>query len=214
MQMKPIGSPEKTQSLIHEYLQNHTYVTVSELCRTIKRTPADIRYHLNQLSAQGLVEMMPRGTGTQKQRGRPKLLYRARIGPEDKNITALCKALLMIVFDNRSPENDDKKYKELAEFLLHKNRKDGSLSQAIQYTIALLNQNSYQARWEATATGPRFIFSHCPFEQIIEQHPELCRLDRSMLEYLIRRPVSQITKISRLSNGPRFCSFQVIPEGG
>jgi predicted ArsR family transcriptional regulator len=68
-----------------------------------------------------------------------------------------------------------------------------------------LNEMHYQARWEAGAEGPRVIFGRCPFAKIIERHPELCKLDESMLEMSLGGPIMPFTKSELSARG--LCPF-------
>jgi len=55
--------------------------------------------------------------------------------------------------------------------------------------VEKLNEMHYQARWEAGAEGPRVIFGRCPYAKVIEGHPEICKMDASLLEKALGRPV-------------------------
>ena len=72
------------------------------------------------------------------------------------------------------------------------------VSQPIARRLALvvekLNQMNYHSRWEAGAEGPQIHFGHCPYEAIVERHPELCEMDVSLLSQLSSRPVLRETK--------------------
>ena len=75
----------------------------------------------------------------------------------------------------------------------------------LNLVIEKLNQMNYHARWEAGSSGPRIIFSHCPYAAIIEKHPELCKMDATMLEELMGQSAEQLTKIGR--DGSLSCVF-------
>jgi predicted ArsR family transcriptional regulator len=79
------------------------------------------------------------------------------------------------------------------------------MSKQLTLLVEKLNEMHYQARWEAGAEGPRVIFGRCPFAKIIEGHPELCKMDASMLEMSLARPITQSAKAE--SNARGFCPF-------
>ena len=85
----------------------------------------------------------------------------------------------------------------------------GFASQPMTKRLALLieklNEMHYQAHWEAGADGPRVIFGRCPFAKIIENHPELCKMDTAMLEMSLARPVAQFSKNELSARG--LCPF-------
>ena len=43
----------------------------------------------------------------------------------------------------------------------------GNLTQRLNACVHLLNEMNYQARWEARSSGPRLVFSHCPYATIL-----------------------------------------------
>jgi predicted ArsR family transcriptional regulator len=81
------------------------------------------------------------------------------------------------------------------------------LAKRLNLTVEKLNQMSYHARWEAGSEGPRIIFSHCPYAAIIEKHPELCRMDASMLKEWMGQSAIQLSKIGK--EGSSVCVFAV-----
>jgi predicted ArsR family transcriptional regulator len=85
----------------------------------------------------------------------------------------------------------------------------GPLTARLTETIENLNQMHYQSRWEAGATGARVILGHCPYAAIIENHPELCRMDAFVLEESLGLSAEQITKLERPGQGMPQCVFLV-----
>jgi predicted ArsR family transcriptional regulator len=75
----------------------------------------------------------------------------------------------------------------------------------LNLVVEKLNQMNYHARWEAGAEGPRILFGHCPYAAIIARHPELCKMDASLLEELMGRSATQTSKIGR--DGSLLCVF-------
>jgi predicted ArsR family transcriptional regulator len=65
----------------------------------------------------------------------------------------------------------------------------------------------YQARWEAGAEGPHIILGHCPYAVIIENHPELCKMDKAILSGLLGGQVEQLAKLEEGAGGLPFCAF-------
>ena len=57
-----------------------------------------------------------------------------------------------------------------------------NLTRRLYRTTEILNQQHYQARWEARPDAPRLVLGHCPFSAILEEHPELCKLDAYLIE--------------------------------
>jgi predicted ArsR family transcriptional regulator len=72
-----------------------------------------------------------------------------------------------------------------------------------------LNGLHYHARWEAHAAGPRIILGHCPYITIINEHPELCRMDALLLQGQLDHAVEQLVKLETSERGLRYCVFAV-----
>jgi len=74
-------------------------------------------------------------------------------------------------------------------------------------TVSRLNDLHYQARWEASAAGPRLILGHCPYAAIVADHPELCRMDAFLLKTRLGPSVKQVAKLQLSDKGLPFCAF-------
>jgi predicted ArsR family transcriptional regulator len=71
--------------------------------------------------------------------------------------------------------------------------------------VSRLSALHYEARWEAGAEGPRFLFGHCPYAAIIQRHPELCEVDGELLEAVTGHSMYQHAKIGE--QGSLVCMF-------
>jgi len=87
-----------------------------------------------------------------------------------------------------------------------------NLTQRLYQTVRRLNELHYQARWEAWRGAPRLILGHCPYAAIIDQHPELCRLDAYLLEGLAGAQVEQTSKLAPDIQGALHCIFRIAEE--
>ena len=68
---------------------------------------------------------------------------------------------------------------------------------------------NYQAHWEAHFKYPRIILGHCPYQALLEEHPEICQLDVSLLEHLLETKVRQIDKQVINNKGFAQCIFLI-----
>jgi predicted ArsR family transcriptional regulator len=53
------------------------------------------------------------------------------------------------------------------------------------------------------------MLGHCPYRSILDEHPELCRMDRLLLGNMLGMSVSQIDKQLTNRDGIAECSFLV-----
>lgn len=69
------------------------------------------------------------------------------------------------------------------------------MNKRLALLIDKLNEMNYQAHWEAGAGGPRIVFGRCPYARVIAGHPEICRIDETMLEQALGRSVEKAKKL-------------------
>ncbi len=189
------------------YLQAHPGVTAGEIGRALRVTPANIRHHLSILVSDGRAKVLGerRGQG----RGRPLQVY----GPGDAfigdNLSGLADAALSIWLESLSPEARDSALQALAVRLVSSaaDERAGAITRRLALTVERLNKLHYQPRWEAHAQGPRVIFERCPYAAIIAKHPELCRMDKFLLQELLGVEMTQIAKLELNARGLPFCMF-------
>ena len=171
----------------------HLYKTgnasAREITRALKMSAANVRHHLRVLVSDGRLEVMP--VREHEGRGRPEKIYsipRAALGD---NLSGLSEALLVEAGPGVHIE-------ALAKRLSgESNLKSEPPAKRLNLLVEKLNQMKYHARWEAGPEGPRIIFGHCPYAAIIGKHPELCRMDESLLKELMGQSAEQLTKIGR-----------------
>lgn len=158
---------------------------------------ANVRHHLRHLAADGRVTVNnPRVNG----RGRPQKVYRLSPALEGDNLAVLTDALLSV-------EGQKSKVESLAGYILDAAPFSNlPIAKRLALLVEKLNAMHYQSRWEAGAEGPRVIFGRCPYAAVIEKHPELCRMDVSVLGNALGREVKQL---GRIEKGMGVCVFGV-----
>lgn len=181
------------------YLNKSRAASAREIARSLKMSPATVRHHLRVLAADGRLELTSvRGRDG---RGRPEKIYslpRAALGT---NLAALSNALLVEAGSGIRMES-------LAKYMVGEDNFAGQpLAKRLNLTVEKLNDMNYHARWEAGVEGPRIIFAHCPYAAILEKHPELCKMDESMLKDFMGQPARQILKTGK--EGSSVCVFVV-----
>lgn len=181
------------------YLNKSSSASAREIARSLKMSPATVRHHLRVLSSDGRLELS--SARRRDGRGRPEKIYslpRATLGD---NLSALSDALLAETASSVSME-------ALAKRLTGESKIAGQpLAKRLNLTVEKFNQMNYHSHWEAGSEGPRIIFSHCPYAAIIEKHPELCRMDATLLNEYMGKSATQIFK--RGKEGSSVCVFVI-----
>ena len=175
------------------------FASAREIGRALQLSSATVRHHLRVLASDGRLELTAvRGSD---RKGRPEKVYGLPLSALGDNLASLSEALLAEAGMNASME-------ALAKHLIGTSSFSGQpLAKRLTLTVEKMNQMSYHARWEAGSEGPRIIFSHCPYAAIIAKHPELCRMDASMLKEWLGQPATQLSKIGK--EGSSVCVFSV-----
>jgi len=197
-----------TRLRILEYLRKHQAATVHELSLNLGMTGANIRHHLAVLEENELIEVIDiRKEG----RGRPANVYRVSHQVLGSGLDVLVEAMIDSWLGNENNETREAALKSMAERLAGRYPQDHASGplRNLTLTVDRLNELHYQASWEAGATGPRVILSHCPYAEVIARHPEICRMDVHLLELQLALPVVQIAKLERSNVGIPQCIFTV-----
>jgi DeoR family suf operon transcriptional repressor len=179
---------------ILNYLIEQQSTTVDELARVFRVTPANIRHHLSILTTQGSVVVI--GQKAPAYRGRPSQIYSCKSGMGN-NLHKLAE----ILFSNLLKEADKGEKSHQLRVIANQMAAMYSLdkinpTRRLYSSMHILNQMNYQAHWEAHIEYPRIILGHCPYLALQESHPEICQMDRYMLEALLGAPVRQVEKLS------------------
>lgn len=194
-----------TRQRILDYLRSHQTITAEELSHALHMTPANIRHHLAILQQRGLVEII--GQRPPKGRGRPANVFSLSHRLIGDNLGQLAGVLLEETLNRLEAPDQIKFLSALAERMRGKMKLSGNLAQRLLYAVQRLNELNYKARWEAHIESPRIHLGHCPYADIIHEHPELCTMDVKLLEGMVGSPTRQIAKLAHDSEGGTYCKF-------
>ena len=181
------------------YLMKTRTASPREIARALKMSTATVRHHLRVLVFDGRLALtsIQRGEG----KGRPEKVYTVPRSALGDNLSALIEALL-VEADSSIP------MEALAKRLAGETDLKGqAVAKRLNLVVEKLNQMNYHARWEAGFGGPRIIYGHCPYAAIISRHPELCKMDKALLQELMGQSAEQLTKIGR--DGSLTCVFAI-----
>lgn len=179
------------------YFSKSRSASAREISRSLKLSAATVRHHLRVLKSDGRLELASvRGRGS---RGRPEKVYslpRAALG---NNLDALSNALL-------AEAGPGVRMEAVAAHLAAESNFAGQpLAKRLNLTVEKLNQMNYHAHWEAGSEGPRLVFGHCPYAEILGKHPELCSMDHALLKNLTGQSITQIFRTG--NEGSSVCVF-------
>ncbi len=196
-----------TRERILSFLQVNKTVTVPEISQAWSLTRADVRYHLNLLVKDGIVEVTDQDGPRAAQRGRPVLHYRLASHLADNNLPELCSALLDLYLTTMPGEQSERILQTLVLHITAELPVSLSPISRLNQAVAYLNRRHYQARWEASPTGPRLLLRNCPYAVILKRHPELCEFDRLLINRVCHLSVKQTARMDLITGRPSTCIF-------
>ena len=168
------------------HLKKTRAASAREIARALKMSAPNVRHHLSVLCSDGRVEHV--AVNNREGRGRPEKLYSLSQAALGDNLSALADALLTEAGSRLNVEALASRILDSIQFA------NLPVTKRLVLLIEKLNTMHYQARWEAGADGPRVIFGRCPYEKVIDRHPELCKMDEALLELSLARPIVQFPK--------------------
>ncbi len=168
------------------HLKKTRLASAREIARALKMSAPNVRHHLSVLCSDGRVEFD--SINNREGRGRPEKLYSLSQAALGDNLSALASALLTEAGPGLRLEAMASRMLDAGQF------SNLSIIKRLELLVGKLNKMHYQAHWEAGAEGPRVIFGRCPYSQVIEKHPDLCKMDAALLANALGRPVNQLQK--------------------
>lgn len=190
---------------ILDFIIEQQSTTVEELSKVFRVTQSNIRYHLAILTEQGNVKVI--GQKSKTARGRPTQIYTSTSQIDQHNLDMLSNALLSILI-NQGSDDPTQLLNQIATQMATEFKSSGNNpTRRLYSTIHSLNRMNYQAHWEAHYNHPRIILGHCPYQAILDDHPELCQLDVCLLEHHLDTKVRQIEKQIINNKGFTQCIF-------
>lgn len=198
---------KNTSQQILGYLSENPNATVRQISRALQVTAADVRYHLSNLLEQNLVNIS--ANNKVSQRGRPARSYTLSHQARPNNILSLARAALSLLFCE-SPKLEKETLQQIANQLFPTQSEfPSSFTSKIIQLINRLNLTGYVARWEARPNGPRIFFANCPYRQLLNQFPQLCEVDRLILQNQLSAETTLDQHIHPQKAHPLSCQFSV-----
>jgi len=202
-----------TRARILHIIKERRESTVDALSEELELTPATVRHHLDILRGKGLVTapMVRKRTSP----GRPQYAYSLTPAANEyfpKKYDVLANLLLAELSSLLSQEEIEQMLQAIGKHMAQ----EADISSTVDFETRLtqvveyLNTQGYLARWESDR--PRHYLVHianCPFERVSTEHPEICKIDASLLEHLIRVPVQRVEWEAAPGHQ---CTYTVAPD--
>jgi len=196
-----------TRLRLLEYLEEKQIATSQELSWALQVTPADVRHHISALLNDGSIQII--GEREPQGPGRPARLFSLSNKQKSDNLLLLLETLLIEISSEKLNNERTNRFRSIANRLIATSQIPENLTQRLYLAIKRLNELNYHARWEAQKENPKIILGNCPYSAIIHNRPEICFIDKYLIEGLLSTRVEQETKLLRDNRGYATCVFNI-----
>ncbi|MGA8295869.1 MAG: helix-turn-helix domain-containing protein [Acidimicrobiales bacterium] len=207
---------DATRRHIYLFAKEHDGVTATEVAQEFSLHPNVARHHLDKLAAGGYLEVSldhaPLGAGRPSKRYRPTALETSVPIPPRPNDLVI--NLLVRALDVLGPEEADRLAEEVGDEYgraladqMAPGDSQRSMRAAMSAVADALTAHGFAARAEDHDATTWVVREHCPFGELVLEHPVLCAVDRGMVKGLLARlcggeiPV----QLSSRARGDRSC---------
>jgi DeoR family suf operon transcriptional repressor len=199
---------QNSRQKILSYIAQQQVATADELSHVFHVTPSNIRHHLSILMDQGSIEVL--GQKVPSGKGRPTQIYSCVEAGNKNSLEPLTESLLAYLLLSEPTNEIDHPLKKIAGMIVSHYQIDvKNPTQRLYSTMKVLNKMGYHAHWEAHGSSPRIMFDRCPYRSLVDRHPDICQLDKYILEKLLATSVDQVEKKTINIKGLPQCLFIV-----
>lgn len=199
---------KSTRDRILQSLLTHPRSTVTELANEVGINAISVRHHISSLQVEGLITADEERHGV----GRPRQVYNLTESGSEKFPTSYLRLTTKILdqMKNTLPAPVVEKlfteialdmssnYQELAENL--------TLEEKLNLIQTLLSREGFTVEWEKAGDEYRINEISCPYFHVGQNHPEVCKVDQTMIASILSIPVE---KINCLLFGSDHCTYVV-----
>lgn len=204
--MKSVTSKSPTRDIILRSIKALSPATVEQLAEAATVSPVTVRHHLNSLQADGLIEV----EAVRRKVGRPYYVYHlSEAGLElfPKKYYSLSSRLLEEMKERFPAEVVADLFQGVVRRIIEEH--SGEFEQLpfetrLDYLVDLLAQEGFLARWERSENVYRIVEYSCPYLSMGQLHAEICTLDTTLIEAVMRTEVQQH---SCMLKGDSSCQF-------
>ena len=196
---------------IVEILKENGTATVAELADKLGMAQVSVRHHLDILVGEDLVESA--GVRRRSGAGRPSQVYSltkqaSKLFPQRHQL--LANEMLAAMKSLLPAEEVEGVLLRLADKTVQdapSPRPGQAVEDRLNQVAEFLSGKGYTARWEVTDGYYRLFTCNCPYAGVSEQNPELCEMDRSMMQRLVPEGVQRET---RITDGSPRCAYVLL----
>jgi DeoR family transcriptional regulator, suf operon transcriptional repressor len=197
-----------TREKVLQSLLAHPRSTITELGEKVGINSISVRHHISSLLIEGLIVAEEERHGV----GRPRQVYYLTESGSERFPTNYLRLTTKILDQMKSTLPApvvDKLFTEIA-LDMSANYQDLainlSLEEKLNLIITLLSREGFTVEWEKAGDEYRIHEISCPYFHVGQNHPEVCKVDQTMISSILSIPVE---KINCLLLGNDHCTYVV-----
>jgi predicted ArsR family transcriptional regulator len=215
----PEHTERGTRGRIARLILENGPATAAGLSARLGLTPAAVRRHLDNLTADGMIETRIARSYGNRGRGRPAKLFvitDAGRSVFEHAYDDLASSALRFIAETAGPEAVTQFARRQTSELEHRYRPVVEAAQAsdrVQALAEALSADGYAASASgapAAGGGEQLCQHHCPVAHVAEQYPELCEAETEAFGRLLGTPVQRLATIA---HGDGICTTHVTAPG-
>jgi DeoR family suf operon transcriptional repressor len=199
------------EKVLHTLLKNHR-CTINELAEEVEINPISVRHHISRLQADGFVASEEQRHGV----GRPRqVFYLTEAGLElfPTRYLRLTIRLLEQLKENLPPKMVNELFSQMAADLVEEYGQTAkiqgmSIEQRLEIVHDLLGEEGFDIEWERKDDQYFIREINCPYLHVGQNHPEVCRIDQTLISTILDLPTE---KVKCILDGDNHCTY-VVPD--
>ncbi|MEW6580314.1 MAG: ArsR family transcriptional regulator [Chloroflexota bacterium] len=204
---------QQTRRHILEILKERKEATIDEIVTALserigKITAVTVRHHLEILRGDGLVAAP--AVRRRSAPGRPQYVYTLTERAADQfpnNYQGLASGLLEQLKSQLPAAQVNQILNGVAEAMAEDAMvPDAPLETRLDHAVAYLDRHGYTASWSQNGQGLILSITNCPYEQVSCSSPELCKMDKRLVDSLVGVTTR---RISHQIDGDEACSYLI-----
>ncbi len=204
---------QQTRRHILEILKERKEATIDEIVTALserigKITAVTVRHHLEILRGDGLVAAP--AVRRRSAPGRPQYVYTLTERAADQfpnNYQGLASGLLEQLKSQLPAAQVNQILNGVAEAMAEDAMvPDAPLETRLDHAVAYLDRHGYTASWSQNGQGLILSITNCPYEQVSCSSPELCKMDKRLVDSLVGVTTR---RISHQIEGDEACSYLI-----
>lgn len=199
---------KNTREKILRSLLTYPGSSIKDLANAVGINDISIRHHLKTLEAEGFVSPAEERHGV----GRPHLVYTlTEKGVEQfpTRYLRLTHRLLSELKKRFTKEELIQIFQNIGKEIAEKFEsitKETPLEERINFVVNILKIEGFVVEWQKHNEHYRIISLSCPYYQIGIDHPEICKIDQSLISSFFKEPL-QVT--SCIADGDNCCTYEI-----